>query len=52
VYYAVKEGHRDLIDFCILKGADDWNGGMHGAAERGHRDLVEFFISKGADDWN
>ena len=49
---AAKDGHRDLVDLFISKGANDWDYGMEGAAEGGHRDLVNFFISKGANDWN
>ena len=44
-------GHRDIVDFFIVKGAWDWNGGMFWAAGGGHRDLVDFFIEKGATDW-
>jgi len=49
---AAEGGHRDLVDFFIFKGADNWDFGMKGAARGGHRDLVDFFISKGADNWN
>ena len=49
MYYAAEGGHRDLVDFFISKGANNWNMAMYYAAERGHRDLVDFFISKGAN---
>ena len=49
---AAKGGHKDLVDFFIEKGANDWNSGMRGAANGGHKDLVDFFIKKGANDWN
>ena len=42
-------GHKDLVEFFISKGADDWNEGMQYAAIGGHKDLVEFFISKGLE---
>ncbi len=45
-------GHKNLVEFFIKKGANDWNWGMRGAAEGGHKDLVEFFIDKGANNWN
>jgi len=45
-------GHRNLINFFIVKGSDQWNWAMASAARGGHRDLVDFFISKGADDWH
>jgi hypothetical protein len=49
---AANGGHKDLIDYFISKGADDWNAGLRGAAGGNHKDLVEFFISKGADDFD
>ena len=47
-----KGGHKELVEFFIEKGADEWNEGMEYAARGGHKDLVDFFISKGATDWN
>lgn len=44
-------GHKHLIEFFIIKGANDWNRGMYAAAHGGHKHLVEFFVSKGANDW-
>lgn len=44
--YAAKEGHRDLVNFFIEKGANHWNTSFKNAAIGGHRDLVEFFIEK------
>jgi len=49
---AAESGHRDLVDFFIAKGADDWNEGMRKAVIGGHRDLVDFFITKGANSWD
>ena len=50
---AAEGGDKDLIDFFISKGADNWwDYGMIYAALGGHKDLVDFFISKGANDWN
>ena len=50
--YAAKGGYKDLVEFFIQKGADNWNYGMIGAAEGGSLDLVKFFIDKGANNWN
>ena len=50
--FAAQEGHRDLVDFFILKGADGWNLGLAGAAQGGHKDLVDFFILKGTKNWD
>jgi len=47
-----KKGDKDLVNFFIKKGADNWIFGMKGAARGGHRDLVEFFIQKGATWFN
>ena len=49
---AAKAGDKDLLNFFISKGANNWNGGMYWAARGGHKDLVDFFISKGADNWS
>jgi len=50
---AASGGHRDLVQFFIEKGADNWNDGMMSAAKGGDKDLVNFFIEKGADYyWN
>ena len=49
---AARGGDKDLVDFFISKGANDWNYGMFYAAQGGHKDLAEFFISKGANNWN
>jgi len=49
---AAYDDNKDLIDFFIYKGVDNWNLGMEGAAQRGNRDLVDYFISRGADDWD
>jgi len=43
---AAEGGHRDLVDFFISKGANDWNLAMYYAALGGHRDLVDFFKRK------
>ena len=42
MYGADREGHRDLVDFCISKGANDWDVLINGAIDGGHRDLFEF----------
>ena len=49
---AAEGGHRDLINYFISKGADNWDLGMRGAAQGGHRDLVDKFIKLGAVDWD
>ena len=47
---AAQLGYRDLVDFFINKGANDWSGGLHYAAKGGHRHLVDFFIGKSLSD--
>ena len=49
---AAKINRKDLVDFFITKGTNNWNWGMWGAAYGGHLELVDFFITKGANDWN
>lgn len=43
---AARGGHRDLIDYFISKGAQDWYWGAEGARIGGHQDLIEFFHAK------
>jgi len=43
---AAQGGHKDLIEWFISKGADDWNWGMERAAQGGHKELVELFKQK------
>ena len=43
---ASKDGHRDLVDFFIAKGANAWINGMKYAEKSEHQDLVEFFRQK------
>jgi ankyrin repeat protein len=50
--YAAQNGHKNIVDYLIERGADNWNGGMAGAIKGNHRDLVNFFIKNGANNWN
>lgn len=48
---------RDLVDYFIENGANNWNTAFEYAARSGHLDLVDFFISKCSEeglrvDWN
>ena len=49
---AAKDGHKELVDFFVKKGANDWNNGMRYAAKCGHKELVDLFIKNGANNWN
>ena len=49
---AAETGDRELVDFFISKGANDWDDALVMASEGGHKELVDFFISKGAKKWN
>jgi hypothetical protein len=44
---ARRGGHRDLVEWMISKGANQWNGGLWGACGGGHRDLAELMIARG-----
>lgn len=53
LYNAVRGGHRRLVTFMLMKGANMLNHGMCGAARGGHMKLVNFFINeKGTRSWN
>jgi hypothetical protein len=49
---AAGEGHKDLVQFFMDKGADNWDRAMAEASRGGHRDLVLFFIQKEANNMN
>lgn len=48
---AARLGRRDLVEFLIHKGADDFNWGLKEAAAGGHLELVKHFLSLGANDY-
>jgi ankyrin repeat protein len=49
---AAKNGHKDIVEIMIKKGANDFNRAMVQAAKNGHKDIVELMISKGANHFN
>lgn len=51
LYWACRGGHRELVDFFIIRGADDWDIGLRGACYGGYREIVELMITRGAVDW-
>jgi len=50
LFRASHEGHKDLVQLFIDKGANYWNRALYGAARGGHKDLVQLFIDKGANN--
>ena len=43
-------GHKDIVDFFIVKTKDDadiWDWGLYCAATGGHQQLVDMFIKRG-----
>lgn len=46
---AARGGHRELIDFAIMYGANDYTAAMFEAIHGGHNEIVKFFIEKGVD---
>jgi ankyrin repeat protein len=55
MHFAAQEGHRDIVELLLAKGADvnTRNGGgntpLHWAAKYGHKDVAELLLAKGAD---
>jgi len=49
---AAKNDNADLVNFCIHKGADDFNGTMVRAARGGHIDVVHLMMDHGTYDFN
>ena len=52
MYHALYNGHIDVANFLIARGASDWNEAMVSAARTGRIDIVNFLIAKGANNWN
>ena len=52
LFSASKGGHRELVDFFIFKGANNWGLALAGAAKGAQHDLIDFFIKeKGCESW-
>jgi ankyrin repeat protein len=52
LFYACKHGKKDIVELLIIKGANDWNGGLDGACDGNQLELAEYMINKGAYDFN
>ena len=50
--WACYGGHRDLAQFMIDLGADEWNRGLESACEGGHHEIVQWMMDLGATHWN
>jgi hypothetical protein len=48
--YAVKGGHKDVVEYFISKGVNDYKEGLRVARKYGRKNLVDFFLSLGARD--
>ena len=55
LWYAVLNGHKEIVEVFIAEGADvNWktefgSTPLHGAAQFGHKEVAELLIAKGAD---
>ena len=52
---AAIRGYKDLTEYCVFKGANDWNWGLRWTVNGNSKntiDLTNYFISKGADNLN
>ena len=48
---ACYDGHVEIVEMMIQKGANDWNRGLHSACQGGHIEVVKMMIQKGAGNW-
>ncbi len=44
--------HKDIVEYLISKGADDFDFGLANACYGGQIEIVEFMISKGANNFD
>lgn len=50
---ACNGGHRDIIEYMIQKGANDFNCGLlYGTCSGGHLDIAEYMIELGASEFD
>jgi len=52
IYNSIIANNKNLINFFIFQGFNDWNYGLELATLKGDKDLIKFFISQGANNWN
>lgn len=50
LYSACYSGDRNIVDFVISKGANDWNRGLSGACDGGYVYLAQMMIKRGANN--
>jgi hypothetical protein len=49
---ACANGHMDIVQLMIAKGASNWKCVLSSACRDGHMNIVQLMIAKGASDWN
>jgi ankyrin repeat protein len=49
---AVENGDKNIVDFLIENGADNWNEGLEGAVKGNNIEMFNYFVSKGATHMN
>ncbi len=50
--HATRGGHRDIVEWILTLGANDYDSALDVAATEGRRDMVELLIENGASDLN
>lgn len=46
LYRAALEGQKEILNYAIKNGANEWGSGLSGAASAGNLGLVKFFMKK------
>ncbi len=46
---AAQGNHKDLVDFFISKGANNWDKSLVESVKHNQKDMIDFFISKNAN---
>ena len=49
---AAQSGHKEMVEYFVSRGANDFNWAMRYAAQNGHKEMVEYLISRGANAFN
>ena len=51
IEYAAEKNHKDVLNYFIQNGVENWDDGLIGATRGNHKDLMKYFSDRGAEGW-